>query len=236
MSMHRPHSLPRLSAAGLVWIGAFLAVLAPTLALATSTGLNNIPTADTPPDRTVVFQAFTNIGDERQTDYVLGMKMGLRPFDQRLEWGFDGRIGESGEQTVVLQAKYAAQPWPNLPTAAVGVANLAFTSHDRDEVGQPFIFIVASHDFGWLRGHAGYGFQTDNDAAFFGLDKTINVLDRDLMLRFDMIQIDDGDQWLGSAGAIYFLDKHLAVESWISLPFESGEPVFTLKLNFIFPF
>ena len=42
-----------------------------------------------------------------------------------------------------------------------------------------------------FRAHGGYGFQQDNNAAFFGFDKTIKLFDRDLMLRSDFIQIDD---------------------------------------------
>src|SRR5687768_11014827 len=58
-------------------------LLAPESVFATSTGLNNIPTADTPPDRTIVFQGFTNLGDERRPEYIAGFKMGLRPWGQR---------------------------------------------------------------------------------------------------------------------------------------------------------
>ena len=109
-------------------------------------------------------------------------------------------------------------------------------SKDRKDVGHVFSYAVLSHDFGWLRGHAGYGFQHNNDAAFFGFDKTVQFLERDLMLRSDFIQIDDQDQWLGSAGFIYFMHQNLAVESWMSQPFERGEPFFTVKLNLVFKF
>ncbi len=203
---------------------------------ATSTGLNNIPTADTPPHRTIVFQSFANVRDETLDDYFAGFKTGLEFDLHRIEWGLDGRMGEGGEEVVVLQGKYAVQPWDNLPALALGAANIAVTSDDRDEAGQAFKFILGTHDFGWVRGHAGFGFQHQNDAAFFGFDKTITFLDRDLMLRTDFIQIDGGNQWLASGGFIYFLHKHVAVESWVSQPLEHGEPTFTLKLNLIFGF
>ncbi len=207
-----------------------------TVAVATPTGLNNIPTADTPPDRTVVIQAFANLREGSQDDFVAGFKMGLRPWEQRLEWGVDGRLGEGGTGPAVFQGKYAIQPWEELPAVAVGVANLAVTSEDRDEVGQAAKYLVGTHDFNWFRGHVGFSFQQDNDAAFFGFDKTVDVLGRDLMLRTDFTQIDDADQWLGSGGFIYFLHENFAVESWVSVPFEHGKPTFTLKLNFIFDF
>ncbi len=181
-------------------------------------------------------QAFTNQVEDQQADYVVGMKMGLRLSDHRFEWGIDGRLGEGEPEAVVFQVKYAVQPWEKLPTFALGAANIAVTSEDRNEVGQAFKFGVLTQDFGAFRGHVGYGFQQNNDAAFFGLDTTIPVLGRDLMLRTDLIQIQNRDQWLGSVGFIYSLHEHVAVESWVAQPFESGKTAFTLKLNLIFEF
>lgn len=220
-----------------------LLVFAPAYVAATPTGLNNIPTADTPPDRTVVLQAFTNMREGQMDDYVVGFKMGLEPldvglhpFDHQLEWGIDKRVGEGGSAPAVFQFKYAVQPYEQWPTLAIGAANIGVSSDNRRKVGQPFTYVVATHDFGWCRGHAGYGFQQKNDAAFFGLDKTIQVCERDLMLRTDVIQIDDQDQWLGSMGFIYSLLDNVAVESWVSVPFEHGKTVFTIKLNLVIEF
>jgi hypothetical protein len=189
-----------------------------------------------------VFQAFANIGDERQDDYVLGVKGGLRPWDQRFEYGLDGRLGEGDPSAAVLQLKYAVafkellKSEKNLPMAAVGVANLALTSDDRDEIGQPATYLVATQDLKWFRAHAGYQFQHKNDAAFFGFDKTFDLFERDFMFRTDFIQIDDEDQWLGSVGFIYFLHEHFALESWASVPFDHGDTIFTIKLDVIFSF
>ncbi len=210
--------------------------LSPALALATSTGLNNIPTADTPGHREVVFQGFVNLTDEKSDDQFAGFKTGLHSSEHRFEWGLDTRLGDNDPRVAVFQAKYAVQPWETLPTVAVGAANMAVTPSDRDKVGQPFKFLVLTQDFGWLRGHAGYGFQQNNNAAFFGLDKTVTLFDRALMLRTDAIQIQDESQWLGSAGFIYFLQDNLAVESWVSQPFDNGKPTYTLKLNLIFKY
>ena len=215
------------------WIGLWAAA---QLCYATSTGLNNIPTADTPPDRTVVFQAFSNQRHDGDDDYVIGLKMGLRPWGQRFEWGVDGRLGEGGSGPAVFQGKYAFQPWDNLPTFAIGFTNLAVTSEDRERVGEPFKFLVLTQDFKLLRGHAGYGIRQDNNAAFFGLDKTIQLLGRDLVLRADVIQTNDQHDWLGSIGFLYALHEHFVVESWVSQPFDDGSPIFTLKLNFIWKF
>ncbi len=202
---------------------------------ASSTGLNNIVTADTPSDRTIVFQAFTHLANDRDAEYWAGFKMGLDPFGQKFEWGVDHRFGDDAGRAV-LQFKYALPLGEDLPTIATGVTNLGLRSQDRDVVGQPFKFGVLTHDFGPLRAHVGYGFQPDNDAAFFGFDKTVTLFERDLMLRSDFTQIDDQEQWMGSAGFIYFIDDHLAVESWVSQPFDDGDPRFTLKLNWAFTF
>jgi hypothetical protein len=209
-------------------------VLSPAVAWATSTGLNNIPTTDTPGHRELVFQGFVNLADDKPDDQFAGFKTGLRFSEHRFEWGLDTRLGDNDPSVAVFQVKYAVQPWETLPTVAVGATNIAVTPGDRDRVGQPFKFLVVTQDFGWLRGHAGYGLQQNNNAAFFGLDKTVSLFERDLMLRTDAIQIEDKEQWLGSGGFIYFLNENVAVESWVSQPFDHGKPTYTLKLNLIF--
>jgi hypothetical protein len=213
-------------------------LFAPT-ALADSSGLNNIPTADTTPDRTIVFQLKTVLSDETASEYFAGFKMGLEPFGQRFEWGVDGQAGVSsiGEDAgpAVLQFKLAVD-LTETTAVGLGVANIGVRSRDRDDVGQPFKYAVLSHDFGPFRAHAGYGLQQDGNTALLGLDTTVELFDRDLMLRTDLIQIDDEDQWLGSLGFIYFINEHFALESWVSQPFESGEPSFTIKLDFAIPF
>ncbi len=219
-----------------VFLCAVCSILAPLPVEATSTGLDNIPTTDTPPDRTGVIQIYTNQTEGSQDDYLIGYKMGLRPWGQIFEWGVDGRLGEGEEGPAVLQLKYVVDPGESLPQLAVGATNVAVTSSDRERAGQAFVFMMLSHDFGWFRGHAGHGFQKDNDAFFFGWDKTYQAFERDLILRGDLIQIDDQQQWLGSLGFFFSIHKHLALESWVSQPFENGKSIFTLKLNLIFEF
>jgi hypothetical protein len=189
-----------------------------------------------------VFQAFANIRDDRHDDYWIGFKGGLRPWGQRFEYGADGRLGEGDPSAAVLQFKYAVafkellKSEENLPMVAVGVANLALTSEDRDDIGQPATYLVATQDFDWFRAHAGYQFQHQNNAGFFGFDKTFDLFDRDFQFRTDFTQIDDEDQWLGSVGFIYFLHEHIALESWASVPFDHGKTTFTIKLDVIFSF
>lgn len=109
-------------------------------------------------------------------------------------------------------------------------------SDDRDRAGQPFSYAVLTHDFSWFRAHAGYALQQDNNTALLGLDKTVKLFERDLILRGDFRQIDDEDQWLGSAGFLYHFHKNIALESWVSQPTDHGPTSFTVKLNFIFNF
>lgn len=212
------------------------AVFLPAAALASSTGLNNIPTADTPGHREGVFQWYSTFPTEGKSDHWLGFKTGLRPFGaiHRFEGGVDSHLapGESGP--VAFQFKYALQPWERLPTLGLGSANLALTSEDRERAGQPFSFGILTHDFKWFRAHAGYALQHDNRTALLGLDRTVKLFNRALMLRGDFRQIDDQDQWLGSAGFLYHFHKNVALESWVSQPTDHGPTSFTVKLNLIF--
>lgn len=218
------------------WIALWLA--APN-ALCDQSGLNNIPTADTTPDRTIVFQLKSVLGDEMHSQYYGGFKMGLEPLGQRFEWGVDGTIGVGsiGENAgpAVLQFKFALDLTETI-SLGLGVSNIGLRERDREDNGQPFKYAVLSHDFGSFRGHGGYGLQQGANTALIGLDTTIQLLNRDFMLRTDLIQIDDEGQWFGSLGFIYFIDEHFALESWVSQPFESGEPTFTIKLNLVIPF
>jgi hypothetical protein len=205
-----------------------------------ATGLNNMPTADTPPHRKLVFQFKTTLGDEMESVYFGGVKSGLDVFEQRFEWGVDSTLGVSSlgndAGPAILQFKLAHDLVDDQTAFGVGVANIGVRSRDRRDVGQPFTYLVLSHDFGFLRAHAGYGLQQDNNTALIGFDKTIRLFERDLTLRSDFIQIDDQDQWLGSAGFIYFVNDVFAFEGWMSQPFESGEPTFVLKFNLGFSF
>ncbi len=216
---------------------AATAALPPTT-YATSTGLNNIPTADTPGHREGVFQWFSTFPTQGKADHWLGFKTGLKPFGamHRFEGGFDSHLAPGDSGPVVFQFKYAVQPWSHLPTLGLGSANLALTREDRDRAGQPFSFAVLTHDFGWLRAHAGYALQHGHNTALFGLDRTVKLFGRDLMLRGDFRQIDDQDQWLGSAGFLFHFHNNLALESWVSQPTDHGPTLLTLKLNFIFRF
>lgn len=221
------------------WIAGIALAMAPVAAIATPSGLNNIPTADTAPDRTPVIQAYSTFGEGRGPDHSAGMKMGLGPWDgaalhSRFEVGVDGHYAPDPIGPAVFQVKYAVQPWEKGPSIAIGSANLAPASEDRDRTGQPFSYAVLSQDFGYFRLHGGYGLQHNGNAGFVGVDKTFDIRTRSLTLRADAIQIQNEDQWMASVGALYPINKWLVLEAWGSFPVDHGDPSITLKLNFIF--
>ncbi len=204
------------------------------LSLATPSGLNNIPTADTAGEGEYVFQLFTNFGRDRNSDTNLGVKTGVTVAGQTFELGLDGRVTPDKGGPAVGQIKYATDVWQN-GKIALGVANIGFRAQDRDRVGNPFRYAVLTQKVGEnLRLHGGYGFQTDNDSLLFGVDYTINAWNREFLLRSDLVEIDDGDQFLSSFGFLVKLNSRLVLETWASRPVEDGRTVGTVKLNLVF--
>ncbi len=202
--------------------------------LATPSGLNNIPTADTAGQGEYVFQAFSNFGEGRRPDTNLGFKTGLELFGEKFEVGLDGRTSPDKGGPAVAQVKYARGIWQG-GTLGVGVANIAFRSQDRNRAGNPFKYGIVTQKFGdKLRAHAGYGFQTDNDSVLLGADYLIKIGGREVLLRSDVIEIQDQDQFLGSFGFLFVINKNLVLESWASQPFEDGRTVGTIKFDFVF--
>lgn len=120
----------------------------------------------------------------------------------------------------------------NLPWQ-VGVANLG----DRDKTGAEFPFVVLSHNLDFIRVHFGGTSQDDNEGLFGGLDKKIRFLSGDLMLRSDIIQVNDQNDTIASFGFIYDLGRDFLIESWASFPTESGkEDTLSIKLNYVIKF
>ncbi len=198
---------------------------------ATSTGLNNIPTADVVSERTLVYQWFSNLANNSKAGHFTGLKYGLMKND---EIGLDGRVfpEDAAEENLVAQGKIALQLCPSL-AFAVGVTNLG----DRAKAGYEAPFGVLSKDFGLFRAHFGGTVQRNNEGIFAGLDTTFKFLDRDLTLRGDLIQTNDRDDITTSAGFLYDLGRNFLLESWVSFPTESGkEEVATIKLNYVFTF
>jgi hypothetical protein len=198
---------------------------------ATSTGLNNIPTADVVPKNVLVFQFISNFANNNTPAYTTGFKYG--PV-KNIEIGLDGNIfPQKGEtESLVAQGKLRFELSDSLAIAG-GIANLG----DRARSGREFPFGVLSQDIGFLRLHFGGTAQKDNEGFFGGIDKTFTFLDRDLTLRSDIIQTNDQDDIMTSAGFIYDLGNNFLIESWMSFPTESGEEdVLTVKLNYVIKF
>lgn len=211
----------------------FLIILGPGVASlwASPSGLNNISTTDVVPQKILVFQAYTDIGDDNKPDYFMGFKYGPM---KNLEVGFDGRIfpESSLEETVTAQAKYRFEVSKSL-TCALGVSNLG----DRARTGWENPYLVFSYNLSFLRAHLGTSFQRDNEGVFVGVDKTIKFWERDFTWRSDLIQTNDGHDITTSFGFIYDLGHNFLWESWMSFPAESGkEDALTLKLNYVIKF
>src|SRR4051812_5790468 len=103
-------------------------IIASTLALvalaasayATSTGLNNIPTADTPAQGDYVIQAYSTLGGDRDNDFNIGFKTGWDAMTVRFELGVDANMYPGRTGPVTAQTKLAVPFGEGLPTIAVG--------------------------------------------------------------------------------------------------------------------
>lgn len=211
-------------------LGALLAAFSGS-ARATPTGLNNIPTADTVPHRTVAVQAYDLFGSGPH-DFAMGFKTGWDFSPVHLEWGLDSHLAPDPGGPLYFQTKLAASPWEK-GLFAVGVANVPFINHER--AGDPFTYAVLTHDFEFLRLSLGYGLQTDNNSVLLGVDRTWKINDHSLNLNADLVQFNDGENWLSSLGAKYELTKNIILETWVNLP-DEGDVDVMAKINFVLTF
>jgi hypothetical protein len=114
---------------------------------ATPSGLNNIPTADTVPHRTVAVQIYDLFG-EGPHDFASGFKTGWDFPGLELEWGLDSHLAPDPAGPLLFQTKLGFQPWQS-GAFAMGVAGVALTDHDA--AGDPFSYAMLAHDFGFAR-------------------------------------------------------------------------------------
>lgn len=183
------------------------------------------------PESVLVFQCFTELGNDNVPDHFAGFKYGLM---KNVEVGFDGRIfpEKAKEENLVLQGKIRLELSDKL-ALGLGVTNLG----DRGKAGAEFPLAVLSQDLDFLRVHFGGTSQNDQEGFFGGLDKTIKFLDREFMFRSDIIQANNQNDTISSLGSIYEPGDNFLVESWASFPTESGkEETFTIKLNYVIKF
>ncbi len=214
------------------------AAFSPVPLLASSSGLNNIPTTDTAGNRVLVFQDYVTSGAQTTANNFVAFKTGWSFLQNstsplRMEFGMDGRTNP-GDGAPLLQVKFAYQPEAKGPALCVGIANIAATPDQRARAGQPYSYFVASQSIGVARLHAGYALQSfGGNSAILGIDRSVRVAKRDLVLRGDAIQIDRGANWAASAGAIYVVAKHFAFEAWVTQPAHNRPASFTFKLDLI---
>jgi hypothetical protein len=229
----------------------FCILLAVRSAWGTPTGLNNIPTTDIVPENVLVFQTWGNFAGGERPEQFVGFKYGLF---RDVEIGVDWKANNQPHGHAMLQAKYAFDIEPDLLRGVVGVAEL---SDNREHNGDFFPYAATSLDLKTFRLHFGYASQPHNERFFGGIDKTVSFLDRNLMLRFDGIHINDKEDMLFSAGFLYelaprnssskaeehglagFLNsiaKNMILESWVTIPSTGDKEVYTLKLNYVYRF
>lgn len=208
---------------------------------ASSSGLNNIPTADTTPNQTVVLQGYSLFGVQRSPDHFAAFKFGIDPWETRrwrnhFEWGLDSRIAPGNVGPSVLQAKWATQPDPHRPAISIGIANLGSTRAERLRAGAPFSFIVLSQELRFFRLHGGYALQAgNNNTVMLGLDRPFRVFRRDFILHTDALQTEHRKNWAASFGGLYAISRYFAVETWITQPIHGHPPSFIAKVDVVIP-
>ncbi len=205
----------------------------PTITQATPSGLNNIPTADIVPHRTVAVQVFDTVGAGPH-DFWSGFKTGWQfpELGLDLEWGLDSHLAPEPAGPLLFQTKVGFEPWKD-GAVALGVAGVALTDTARS--GDPFSYAILSQNVAFARLHLGYGLQTGGNTVLLGIDRDVTFLERNLNLNADLVQTGDGDGWLPALGLKYALTENVVFESWTNLPDEGSASVM-LKLNFVFTY
>lgn len=218
---------------------------------ASSSGLNNIPTTDVVPEKTVVVQTWLNMANNAPTQQFVAFKTGAF---RNLELGVDWKAIDEAHGHAELQAKYAFDLAGDWWKGVVGVANL---TDNRQHNGYFFPYVATSVDLKVFRLHFGYAPQPHNEAFFAGIDRTVPFLDRNLQLKADAIHINDKKDVLFSVGFLYEFARrnntgdlpetgfmgllqqiinNLILESWVSLPSTGQEEAYTVKLNYVIKF
>jgi hypothetical protein len=211
-------------------------------------GLNNTPTADTCPVKTVVIQGWSGFAHDTDPDWWTGVKFGvIKGLELGADWDADG----DPSRHVQFQGKYGIDLNDWGTRLAVGMANV---SDDEDRNGEEFPYAVLTQVVkGWFRVHAGYDVQEDNQGAFAGVDTTVCLLSRDVTFCADVIQTNDRDDALYAPGIKFGLGKklaeeaagvdailqHFVFETWANFSTASGshEPAgYVAKLNFVLGF
>ncbi len=210
-----------------------LSIMMGGMAWASPSGLNNIPTVDVAPQNVLVLQTWGNFMDGAGPVYVAGLKYGL---PAGIEIGLDSRVDSGDSGPLTGQVKWRLPLPGEAPPYAI-LAGVANVSDDRDKAGEADPYLVSGFDFGFARLSLGYSFQKDNHSVFAGVDKSLTLQSRALVLRADVRQIDDGDEWLASAGLLHELPLNFIFEGWVSASTaDDAEEIYTAKLNYVIRF
>ncbi len=242
---------PRMSYRLWLLIGMMFLCTAGNSAWASPSGLNNIPTTDVVPVKTLVLQTWLNMAEKAKTQQFVGFKTGVI---EGLEVGIDWKANGQTHGHAELQAKYAFDIIGDWGKGVVGIANV---TDNRQHNGEVFPYAAISADLKVFRLHFGFAPQPHNEAFFAGIDRTILVLNRNLQLKADAIHINDKRDVLFSVGFLYEfgpqenaeetpepgimgilneITKNLILESWVSLPTSGDEEVYTVKFDYVISF
>ncbi len=232
-------------------IGMMCLCAAGNSAWASPSGLNNIPTTDVVPVKTVVLQTWLNMAQNAKTQQFVAFKAGVV---KGVEVGIDWKAIGQSHGHAELQVKYAFDIIGDWGKGVVGIANV---TDNRQHNGEIFPYAAISVDLEVFRLHFGFAPQPHNEAFFAGIDRTLLFLDRNLQLKADAIHINDKEDVLFSVGFLYEfgaqdvdeeasesgilgilneITKNLILEAWVSLPTTGEEEVYTLKFDYVISF
>jgi len=203
-----------------------LALTLPVVVLASPSGLNNIPTADTCPSGLLVLQAYSSSQSDAKTALMAGAKYGLRDY---FEVGVDHQFAPEGATgPLQLQAKKA---WWTRDLRTGFAAGLAGITDDWNE-HPVYPYAVVSHRVGDRdRVHGGLAPQQDAFQWFAGYDYTLPC---NTMLRTDLVRDTDNNVTKYSLGALV-PTKFGALEGWVTRrDATSNDTILTLKVDYAF--
>ena len=212
-------------------------------------GLNNIPTTDVAPPKTVVLQTRSRLVRSERPQQLVGVKAGIV---EGLELGVDWMAEKHPHAHPAFQAKYAFDIKKDMLRGVLGVANV---SEHKAHQGDVFPYAATSCDLKWLRLHLGFTGQHHNEGFFGGIDRTVPFLGRSLQLKADAIQVNDMNDMVYSTGllfdlrrrddkdkspegsnVLYRLTRNFVLESWVTMPSTGQEDELHLKLSYVIGF
>lgn len=202
---------------------SILLVLAAAPALACYTGLTIIPTADVIGANTygIELQLDGDVPTPAPDTRILNTELG---FGDRLEAGVDLDLSEGADHRVLFNAKcQIARNAQGTKLLALGVCNVGHGLHASS-------YVVATRDYGTVRGHLGLIRTTEANRPFVGLDRPLN--DRVT----SMVDYTAGDESCSSVGINYQHDDRFGVLGGLQFPNAGGKTLFTVHFVFNGPY